>query len=168
MSNRKLIDGAKELHEKTRSAYTLFESQLAEELERVRVVLAALGARVPAKQQDETASIPLAGALPPIYMIREYLKECGKPASQGDIVRAVGERRAAKYPHLSRPYGDVWKSLEYHDRHNRDVVCVKHEGDLIVPTKLISKPRHPRVKGGAGDHPEFYEGPNLFYFKPAE
>jgi hypothetical protein len=163
MHSDDLIKNADKLNGQTRAAYKAVESKLDERLKLVRNVLEALGPGGEAESRG--ASIPKAGALPPIYMIREYLKECGKPASQSDIVRGVGERRAEKYPHLSRPYGDVWKSLEYHDRHNRDVVCVKQDGERIVRAELVPKDRHPRVKGGAGDRPEFYDGPNVFWFR---
>jgi hypothetical protein len=169
MSSSELTKGVSELQERTLAAYKKAEAGLLEQLRQIRAVLAALGEPTQdPSEQEEQQPIRKTGTLPPMYHIMEYLRERGKRASQSDIIRAVGQRRATEYPWLTKPYFNVWKSLEYHDRHDRKVVCVRMDGDKIVRTELVPKPKNPRVKGGSVDRPEFYEGPaNLFYFRPA-
>jgi hypothetical protein len=151
-----------DLFEKTRQEYEAAERRLSDRLSIVRDVLARLGN----SGVKGDGGITECGALPPSVDIRRFLSERGRPAHQAEIVRVVGDLRKAEYPHLRRPYSDVWKSLEYHNRHNLDVVCVKQEGNRWVRAKLTPKRRFPRVKGGSPDRPEWYEGSaNYFWFK---
>ena len=149
----------KNLHEETRSKYLRLEEELLKELAKVKAILADLG-------EDPEEEVSAAGVVPPIFDIQQYLEERGEPCLQYDIIKTVGDRRKQAYPHLRHPYGDVWKSLEYHNRYDREVVCVEKSGGKIVRGTLKPKPRIPRIKGGGIDRADFYRTPdNLFWFR---
>lgn len=98
--------------------------------------------------------------------LRAFLRSRGQPTHQLKIVRAVGNRRRKKYPTTLRPFGDVWKSLEFQARNNREIVPVERRGNQWVQVPLKPKPRAPRILGGQDDSPELYAEPdNLFWFK---
>jgi hypothetical protein len=151
----------RELDKETVERYERIYQELLEELRSVQAILAAFGKRNAASETRLKPSV----TAPIIYDLREYLRERGEPCHQSEIIRAVGDQRHKKYPTLLRPWGDVWKSLEYHNRNRNEIVCVEWQGEKLRLAKLKEKPRQPRVVGGKEDSPEFYSKPdNLFWF----
>jgi hypothetical protein len=74
------------------------------------------------------------------------------------------------YPELVRPFEDVWKSLQYHIRHQCLIECVDPATGSPVPLKLLRV----RLYGKNGGErrqpntPELYEGENWFVLKKAD
>jgi hypothetical protein len=150
-------------HEETRAKYERYEAELMRELEKVRAVLKALGGA------SEDAPIPKVGATAQIDDITDFLKQKGAPAHQYEIISKVGDKRTQEYPHMKKVYEKLWKSLEYHNREDSEVVCVEWRESKLVRGELKKKLRKPRIKGAA-NRPEYYREPeNLFWLKgPAE
>jgi hypothetical protein len=127
------------LQDETRDKYLRLKADLLQELDRAKERLLKELARVEGEidvlrgggQEDD--EVPTAGVIPPIYDIQEYLKAEGQPRHQKNIIKAVGDKRKEIYPHLRHPYADVWKSLEYHNRHDMGVVCVEVKGGQDRP-----------------------------------
>jgi len=157
-----LIAEKRKLDEETRAKYEALEVALLTELQRLQAVLAALGRPPMLEPKLKPADEPS----PILDGIRGYLRTRGGPAPVPDIIRAVGGARAAAYPNLWRPYGDIWKSLQYHDKHNGEVVAVTWEGDHLKRGKLLARPHKPRNMGGRIDRAEDYAEPQtLFWFR---
>lgn len=145
-------------HEETRAKYLRMEADLLKELARVRAVLSALGEQTDAKEEVSTV-----GIIPPIFDIQEYLQQRGEPCHQRDIIKAVGNKRKEMYPCRRHPYADVWKSLEYHNLYDREVVCVEVRGGKVFGAKLKDKTKRRRIRGGGIDRPDFYNSPDNWF-----
>ena len=98
-------------------------------------------------------------ALSAIEQICEYLAQRDSPCSQNEIIRAVGGRRLAMYPTLKMHYGNVWKALEYHVRHDKLIRCVDPETFAPVPLKPLPERSY---EAPVANVPELYEGDNWF------
>ena len=145
--------------EETRAKYLREKTDLLKRLDTINAVLDALGE----KSELVELAIPTEGALPVNCDIVKYLTQQGEPCHQRDIIKAVGDKLKEASPHRRHPYGDVWRSLESHDRHDLKVVCVELKDGKICRAELKPKPDQPRIKGGRVDRAEFYVSPdNLF------
>lgn len=143
--------------------YERIYAELLEDVDRVAKILAAFG-----KHTNNSSQVRLKPSIaaPIIYDLRTYLHDRGKPTHQFDIIKAVGDARHKKYPTLLRPWGDVWKSLEYQARNNAEIVPCEKRGKDWIQVPLKQKPRAPRIVGGSEDTPDLYAKPdNLFWFK---
>jgi hypothetical protein len=141
----------------TLKKYRELEARLLDDLARIRAVLRALGYVSPVK--DLNAMTPI------IDDVRTYLRERGEPVCSSEIIRDVGERRKKRYPGLLRPFGDIWKSLQFHDKHEREIVCVEFRGKVVKRSKLKKRPKQRAQPGGKTDSADFYKEPNnLFWF----
>jgi hypothetical protein len=148
--------------EETIGKYEEIERQLLVELQQVRAVLSALGR--PANHEPKL--LQALNRVPTYDSIRDFLREDATPRLQSDIVREVGARRKALYPDIRKPYGDVWRSLVFRDRHDKQIVCVEWHGKQLRRGRLKQRPKPKRVPGGAEDCAELYAEPdNLFWFK---
>lgn len=149
-----------------RETIRFYERQYQEtlkELHRLTSILASFGRRV--ENAPEIRVKPLSIA-PIILDLRAFLRSREEPTHQYDIVKAVGKQRRKKYPTTLRPFGDVWKSLEYQARNDAEIVPVERRGNGWVQVPLKPKPRAPRIMGGQEDSPALYAQPdNLFWFK---
>jgi hypothetical protein len=157
----------RQLDEETLAAYEELKAALLQSLREIKVSIAHLRKQVgPRHAQVIKQSVKLAEPTPIIEGVREFLRMRGEPSYQSEIIEAVGSARAEKYPKLLRPYGDVWKSLQYHDRADEDIVCVEWNSVHLIRGKLQGRPRAPITPGGKTDSPAYYREPNnLFWFK---
>jgi hypothetical protein len=152
-----LTKDVKQTEAATLKQFRDLESRLLDDLARVRAVLRALGGTTKAAD---------VGPTPIIDDVRTYLRERGEPTCSAEIIRDVGERRRKRYPLLLRPFGDIWKSLQFHDKHDREIVCVEVKGKVIRRGKLKQRPKQRAQPGGKTDSAELYAEPNnLFWFR---
>lgn len=152
-----LIGDVKRTEAQTLKTYRELESNLLDSLSRVRAVLRALG-----DQSHTKEGIPG----PIIDDVRAYLRDRSEPVHASEIIRAVGDRRKKRFPQLLRPYGDVWKSLQFHDRHDREIVCVERTASGKLRRGKLKQRAKRRSNGNKRDSAEFYnEQNNLFWFR---
>jgi hypothetical protein len=156
--NTELILASQE-HAATLAQYKKLHAKLIEVLRITEAVLVALG---------ERSTIQIVSTPPPpmIDTIVSFLHTRGAPAYQSEIVSTLGKQRHRDYPELLRPYGDVWKSLQHHHRHNGPVCCVEHANDKLKRADIQERKKPPRAIGGRIDDARFYCDPdNLFWLR---
>lgn len=159
--DRKLIRAIESLDEETVEAYERMEALLLDALRRTQALLAVLGRKNSIHQP--TIILPPSSLLD---SIRAFLRQRGNPTKQSDIIATVGGQRERMYPELLRPYGDVLKSLAYHDKHDGEIVCVKWHGTELRRADMQRRPRQPRMIGGRKDSAKDYLEPeNIFWFR---
>lgn len=163
----KSIRGRREQFDKRAIAeYERLYQELLEELERVAKILGAFHKYTNNSSAAKKVRLKPTIAAPIIHDLLAFLRERGAPTYQAEIITHLGNERHKKYPVLTSPWADVWKSLEYQARNNAEIVPVEWRGNHLVQVKLKPKPRKPRLAGGLADGPELYETPdNLFWFK---
>jgi hypothetical protein len=155
-----LAKAAGNLDEETIAAYQRMEALLIDALRRTQAVLAILGRKTAPESTPVTTPTPL------LDSITALLRERGEPTLQSDIIATVGGQRARLYPEKLRPFGDVLKSLQYHDKHNGEIVCVEWSGEQLKQGTMKQRPHAPRAIGGRKDCAEDYLTPdNLFWFR---
>jgi len=152
---------ASQQHANTLAQYRKLHQKLIEVLRVTEQVLAALGE--PAKVQVVSAPPP-----PLIDTIAHFLRTRGAPAYQSDIISTLGKQRHRDYPELMRPYGDVWKSLQHHHKHNGPVCCVERVGDKLKRGEIQERKKPPRAIGARVDEPGFYAEPDNLFWLAAE
>lgn len=142
-SDKRLLEYAQKLAAQHETEQEKFDRELFAAVERLREelidrlkwterVLDVLGRPV---------SRPIGTGIPPPVLdaIRNFLRNAGSPQPAARIVHAVGEQRHRDFPELTRPFADVSKSLQYHDRTHGEIVCVQWEGDRLVRAGLKIK-----------------------------
>ena len=160
MENDDLLAAERKLTVEIRAKCEALEQQLLSALRRLQGIIAATG-----RPFELEPKLKGRGERPRTSeCIRDYLRSRSGPTSGYEIIRAVGTILAREYPQLFRPFGIVWKSLRYHDKHNGEVVCVTWVGDRLKRGKLQARPSKPRNIGV--DQAEDYAEPlNLFWFR---
>lgn len=149
-------DTQQKLDKRTAEDYKKLEAILIHQLDKVQAILKSLGMPLGRLGQNRLPPKPLGD-------IVEFLEAKGAPQPQYEIIQTVGKKRLEARPTLTKPYEDIWKSLEYHDKHNGEVVCVEWKGKRLVRAAL--KPLPPSG-GRRRDDPESYREPgNLFWFR---
>jgi hypothetical protein len=154
-----LIREKRELDEKTLAEYRNLEARFIDALTSIRATILVLSSNFTGNRAVRD-SLPT----PIIDDVREFLRAAGKPTLASEIISFVGESRKQRYPDLLRPFGDIWKSLQFHNKHDKEIVCVEVKAGKIVRAKLQQRAKTRGFPGGkdAADH--YREPKNLFWF----
>jgi hypothetical protein len=154
------LKGTLKLDDETVAAYQRQEALLIEALRRTQAILAILG------RTTTPPGVTIEPPPPLLDTITAFLRDRGEPTRQSEIIATVGGERAKRYPEKLRPFGDVLKSLQYHDKHDGEIVCVEWQKGVLKRGTMQQRPRQPRAIGGKRDHADDYLEPdNLFWFR---
>jgi hypothetical protein len=117
--NEHLLDRVRDKNRETEGIYRQYRAEVEAELLRIDMVIAALtGQDGPVSRVDEGYTV--------IRDIKRLLEQETEPMLEDAIIRKI--EPIAKSRHISDPKAQIHRSLYYHSKPERDLVCVAMRG----------------------------------------